>query len=207
MSAALEQSVALEALALIDVGILAVDRSCRVLHANAFAEDLLRLTPELRLVQRQLLFSTSTLQDRFSTMVRDSLLSAGTRNAPVALALSIACMNRLPMTLSIAPLRQSKDGIAPTLAMVLLRDSEWPPVDRRCLRELFGLTHAEALVAADLVRGWIPDEIAHHRRIGLATVRSHLKSILSKTGTRRMAQAVAVISRSVATLAHRTEKP
>jgi DNA-binding CsgD family transcriptional regulator len=38
--------------------------------------------------------------------------------------------------------------------------------------------------------------------IGLATVRSHLKRILAKTGTHRQAEAVALLARSVSTVSN-----
>lgn len=206
MKAALELSVALEVMALIDVGILAVDRSCKVLHANALAESLLRQHPDLSIVRRHLTFTTHALQDRFSLLLRSSLLAAMDCNPSAAAVLRVSGTNRLPTTLRIAPLPLDGEG-PPTLAIVLIRDPQWPEADRHCLRELFGLTPAEAVVATDLIRGLLPDQIARRRRIGLTTVRSHISNITSKTGTRRMAQAVAVISRSVATLTREPGHP
>jgi DNA-binding CsgD family transcriptional regulator len=67
------------------------------------------------------------------------------------------------------------------------------------LRDLFGLTRAEGAVAAALGRGSALDEIADDLGVGPATVRSHLKRILAKTGTHRQAEAAALLARSVAT--------
>lgn len=69
-----------------------------------------------------------------------------------------------------------------------------------CLRDLFGFTRMEAVIAADLAGGLSLDAVAARRGIGGATVRSHLKRILAKTGTHRQAEAVALIARSVAGL-------
>ena len=81
---------------------------------------------------------------------------------------------------------------------VFLRDPEAPIVAAR-LGDLFGLTRAESAVAAALGRGAAPDEIAADLGIGLATVRSHLKRILAKTGTHRQAEAAALLARSTGT--------
>jgi DNA-binding CsgD family transcriptional regulator len=67
------------------------------------------------------------------------------------------------------------------------------------LRELFGLTRTEASVAAALGRGASLENIAANMGIGLATVRSHLKRILAKTGTHRQAETAALLARSVST--------
>ncbi|MGZ5234400.1 MAG: helix-turn-helix transcriptional regulator [Burkholderiales bacterium] len=72
---------------------------------------------------------------------------------------------------------------------------------RSTLRELFGLTRTEAAITAALVEGYGLEQIAARFHVGLGTVRSHLKTILSKTGTHRQAQLVALVSRSVASLA------
>jgi len=79
-----------------------------------------------------------------------------------------------------------------------LRDPEAPIAAAR-LGDLFGLTRAESAVAAALGRGAAPDEIAADLGIGLATVRSHLKRILAKTGTHRQAEAVALLAHRMGT--------
>ena len=59
------------------------------------------------------------------------------------------------------------------------------------LRELFGLTRTEAAVAEALARGASPETIAAEMGVGLATVRTHLKRILAKTGCMTRASLVA----------------
>ncbi|WP_375293442.1 helix-turn-helix transcriptional regulator [Novosphingobium sp. G106] len=58
----------------------------------------------------------------------------------------------------------------------------------------------EALTAAELGRGRTLEEIGNSLSIGLGTVRTHLKQILTKTETNRQAEAVAVIAGSVAAM-------
>ena len=72
-------------------------------------------------------------------------------------------------------------------------------VDR--LRDLFGLTRTEGLVAAALGQGHSIEDIASGMNVSLATVRTHLKRLLAKTGTHRQAEAVALLARSVSTVA------
>ena len=85
--------------------------------------------------------------------------------------------------------------------LVFIRDPEAPIAVAR-LRELFSLTRTEGVVASALGRGASLEDIAANMGIGLATVRSHLKRILAKTGTHRQAEAVALLARSVSTVSN-----
>ena len=68
------------------------------------------------------------------------------------------------------------------------------------LRELYGLTPAEARVAVSLANGRTARETAQTFSISLHTVRSHIKSILGKTSCRSQNELVARINRGVASL-------
>ena len=59
----------------------------------------------------------------------------------------------------------------------------------------FGLTPCEARVAAALSTGMTPSEIARHHGISMGTVRSQLKSVFEKTGTKRQPELIAVLAR------------
>src|SRR5205814_627159 len=123
-------------------------------------------------------------------VVREAARTAnGVVEAP-SRALAIQRPQRLPVTVLVTPLRPSWDrtGTCPPAAMVFIRDPEQGAPAQNTLRELFGLTPAEAAITAALVEGHGLGEIAARFHVGLGTVRSHLKIILSKTGTHRQAQ-------------------
>jgi DNA-binding CsgD family transcriptional regulator len=63
------------------------------------------------------------------------------------------------------------------------------------LGALFGLSRAEARLALGLLTGRSTAECARLAGVGVATVRSQLHSIFVKTGVRRQAQLVALLSR------------
>lgn len=63
------------------------------------------------------------------------------------------------------------------------------------LKRLFGLTTAEAKLAAGLAAGWSTTEAAAHLRVTRSTVRSQLASIFMKTDTRRQGELVSLLSR------------
>ena len=63
------------------------------------------------------------------------------------------------------------------------------------LRQVFGLSAAEARLAAAIARGRTLDEISHVEGTSRETLRSQLKAIFSKTDTSRQAELVLLLSR------------
>ncbi|WP_246800502.1 helix-turn-helix transcriptional regulator [Bradyrhizobium sp. ERR14] len=61
--------------------------------------------------------------------------------------------------------------------------------------EIFGLTPAQARLASLLVAGKSLEEIALDMNISSGTARNHLKAVFLRTGTRRQAELVSLLSR------------
>lgn len=79
-------------------------------------------------------------------------------------------------------------------ALFVLRDP-WamPEPDRRELQSAFGLTATEADIMAASAKGFSAPEIATMTHRSHETVRSHIKSIFQKTGTRSQADIVRLV--------------
>lgn len=200
-SSAARQAVAEEVLARVDAAVFAVDTRRRIVMLNQRADTLLRENSGLGSEQGRLGLQDDLLDQRMTRQILSCIDTAGGRPAPPGSAMTIPRTGRLPLTMIMAPLPMSADAAqARPLALVIVRDPEAATVTVTGLRRLFDFTRMEALVAADLACGMSLDNIASRRGIGAATVRSHLKGILSKTGTHRQAEAVALIARSVAGL-------
>lgn len=74
-------------------------------------------------------------------------------------------------------------------ALVFLIDPSSRPKERAALmRQLYGLTPAEARLADRLLEGLDVREIAEQSGITLETARFHVKRVLGKTGTRRQSE-------------------
>jgi len=71
------------------------------------------------------------------------------------------------------------------------------------LRQRYGLSPAEERVALLLMEGWDVKEIAESLQVSRETVRSQLKAIFRKTGTRRQGELISRILRGDAVLAAR----
>lgn len=190
-------AASLQALDRLDTGVLMVDGAGRILHASDMAERLLRENAELAVIRGRLAVRPPVLHDKLLALVRGAMDTARGRIAKPGAALAIPRPHRVPLALEVAPLRPSASafGQQRPCVLVFIRDPAAPIAAAR-LRELFGLTRTEAAVAAALGRGASLEHIAANMGIGLATVRSHLKRILAKTGTHRQAEAAALLARS-----------
>lgn len=100
-----------------------------------------------------------------------------------------------PVRVDVNPLPSGR-GAATLLPLAMVQVDE--PADRAQLdlalvREAFGMTRAEAEVAAELVNGQSSAEIARSRGLSLETIHTQVKAILSKTGCARRAELPSVL--------------
>ena len=105
----------------------------------------------------------------------DAVLLAHRREAPSYLALAAG------------------DGGPDNGLLVFLYAMDDNAAHDRLLQRLFGLTSSEAELARLLIAGPTPQEAADRRGVRITTVRSQITSILTKTGARRMTEAVALL--------------
>lgn len=101
----------------------------------------------------------------------------------------------LPYVFSVTPLHESLsclrfDCSAATCLLVDDLDVSHAPATLS-LRNVFGLTRAEAAVATSLIRGRTNEEIAAERNVSIHTIRTQVKRVLAKTGTHTQAEMVA----------------
>lgn len=71
----------------------------------------------------------------------------------------------------------------------------WPLPKASTLRQMFGLTIAEARLAIELAKGGCLADIARRQRVSRATVRTLLSRVFSKTATRGQRELVALLGR------------
>ena len=70
-------------------------------------------------------------------------------------------------------------------------------IDVAKIRILLRCTQAEAEVATFLLAGLTPARIARDRRVSLSTVRTQIRALLEVSGTRRVAELIVVLARSL----------
>jgi DNA-binding CsgD family transcriptional regulator len=104
---------------------------------------------------------------------------------------------RLPLVIRTSHLEQLPPGEGrPEGLLLLMLDPElWPEPSREMLSQAFGLTRAEADVATGVASGRTLSKIAADRGVKIGTVRTHLKTVFSKTHTRGQADLTRVLTR------------
>jgi DNA-binding NarL/FixJ family response regulator len=84
------------------------------------------------------------------------------------------------------------------MAMVVVRELAKPAAaGKRQLIDLYGLTSAEAAVAAALAGGIRAEDVARARRVSLDTVRAQVRNLLRKTNAtnlRDLERIIALVS-------------
>jgi DNA-binding CsgD family transcriptional regulator len=197
LSAAVGQAVITgmtDALGLVGRPALALDRSGCVLGWNEAADQI--FDDEVRISQRRLVLrdenarrSVERLLQSFGPISEE----ASVRSAPITVQRSA----KSPLVISALPV--SAAARSPFLgARALLTISEIgpkPAPPEADLVRVFGLTPAEARLAALIGTGISPGDAAERLSVSRETARTQLKSILSKTDTHRQSALVALLSR------------
>ncbi|MEJ6001104.1 helix-turn-helix transcriptional regulator [Paucibacter soli] len=184
-AAALERDAALGhgALSVTHLGIIVLGSAGRVLHTNRKADQLLRAGTTLVLRQGQLHAGSAGRDAALMAAIR----SAAQQRRPVNLHLGDAvladnfCLTLMPMPR--AGILLSTAGIEASVVCLISTGSGQRAATIAQLRELFGLTPAEARVVRNLVNGESLAEVAQAQGLSRNTVKTQLHSAMSKTGT------------------------
>jgi DNA-binding CsgD family transcriptional regulator len=150
----------------------------------------------------------SVLQDRrerihFSSFNADRRLEEIVGAGPEAGGASIpiaATGGEPPMILHVLPIAGAAHDIfyASSWLLLITVIAKPGPTTSHTVGTLFDLTPAEARVATIFVEGKSPQEIAEGLGTSVETVRTHMKSILLKTGTHRQAELMRLLGGIVA---------
>ena len=192
-SLGVERASALKALDGLRPGVLVVDARARVVHANGAAEALLRKGDGLGVepASQRLRAATPGQMGALRCLIAQAV---GGSNG----ALRLDRAGGAPLLICAAPLRaEAAWNVSPRPAALLLVGA--PGDETRsspsCLRALYGLTPAEAAVAARIARGQGVKDAAEALGIAPSTLRWHLQRVFGKTGTVRQAELARLVER------------
>jgi DNA-binding CsgD family transcriptional regulator len=182
------------ALGLLKQPAVALDRSGLVLDFNAAAErmfddDIRVRNRYLELSDRQARVSVDMFIQRLRAVDDEAALSI----APIVVRRS----SKRPLLLRALPVDgAARSPFVGSSALLLFSDLQsGAGLSVSLLSQVFGLSPAEAKLAAALADGLSPEQAARKLGIAKATARSQLKSVFSKTETHRQGELVAVLSR------------
>ncbi|MGY3146632.1 DNA-binding CsgD family transcriptional regulator [Bradyrhizobium sp. USDA 3397] len=182
------------ALGLLNRPAIVIDHHGMVLDVN---EDALKLFDDDLWIKGKRLFAA----DQQSRMKLDRLVNhirlALSKPGRTSLQTVITKRQGLPVVVdAFVPGLEDENLLPDVGALLLLTDlNENHQVSQSSVMEIFGTTPAQARLASLLVEGKTLEEIACDMRISLGTARNHLKAVFLRTGTRRQAELVSLLSR------------
>jgi DNA-binding CsgD family transcriptional regulator/PAS domain-containing protein len=179
-------------------GVLLLDDKGRIRHANTIAERLLKEAGGLCVAGGRLSACQSEPARQLGALIDRAARRQGSARAGGSMALPTPT-RALPLSLTIAPLRSERllAGAEAPSVLVCVTDLEAGvslPVER--LRELFGLTPAEARVALAVFEGLAPKDIAERFGVSHNTIQVQLARIFEKTGVNRQTDLVRLMMRA-----------
>jgi DNA-binding CsgD family transcriptional regulator len=178
-------------------GTILADASARVLLANRAARVILAAADGLYAGPDGLRADGAAQTDELRRRIARAALPPGGEGSPPGAMAVARRSGRRPLSVMVAPCqREGSWGLArqTPAVLVFVADPERAPVvaaDHLC--RLYGLTRAEAAVAVAVVRSDGLRAAADALGVTLATVKTHLQHVFSKTGTQRQAELVGVI--------------
>jgi len=192
--AAFNEEANVSTLERVNCAALVIDGSGRVKYANGLAQELMGESVDL--VRGRLTASDPASNRRLQQLISSALVVGSINNA--SCAPTVIDRDEAPwLWVEAMPVTAfASDLFSSGRAILLLTDltSQLRP-DAGLLRIAFGLTAAEARLAATLATGMGLKEAAAFRGINRETARSQLKSIFAKTGTRRQADLIGLMAR------------
>lgn len=190
------QGAAAAALRGMPLGVALIRADGGVLFANAPANSVINNGDILSLSNGALALGQPGRRGRFRELLTRiaAMVKDGEQVSPRAIAVPRPSRQR-PVSVLVWPLPEATEvGAEEPVAIVFIGDPEQRgEIDPVRLCDLYGLSRAEARVAALLAQGHRLDETAQILGVAYETVRKHLKQIFSKTGTDRQAELVRML--------------
>lgn len=174
-----------DSLGLLGLAALVVDQHGAVLAMN---DEMETQSPVMRTGARNRLVIGNPV---IHAMVHDALGRISARAAPTVQSIPVpGDESSGPRIIHVVPVRRAARDIFTRAAAVVIVTPVGAAgvLEVGILSGLFDLTTSEARVAREIAAGATPDDAAVRLGISLETVRSHLKRIFAKTGTRRQAE-------------------
>jgi DNA-binding CsgD family transcriptional regulator len=185
------------------VGTVVMDGTGRIIRCNATAKEILAEKDGLLLRQGILRAEIPGHDHNFQRLINTALDSSSQKlSEPQATSVPRGS-GRSNLSILIRPIPHSDlsgGKQLPAVAIFIRDPARQPSPSEELLRQLFGLTAAEATLALLLANGRTLDEAAQRLNIRKNTARAQLSSIFDKTGARRQTTLMHILMNSVASI-------
>jgi DNA-binding CsgD family transcriptional regulator len=195
-------SVGLEALDLLNIGLIVCSASAELLVVNQTADQILKARDGLELDPDGMLSAIQEKAEPLKDLVRrvaETSRGQERGNRDTAFAVQRSTGKR-PLTLFVRAVKTKTDSPAPDEAAVLIMilDSTQPVEATQAeLRQLYGFTATEARLANHRMEGLALEDCCEAMGIRRTTARMHLRNIFAKTGVRRQGELVSLLLKSI----------
>lgn len=195
-------SAGLEALDLLNIGLMVCSASAELLVANQTAEQMLKARDGLELDSDGTLLTTNDEGASLKSLIRSVAKTARTtevvhRDSAFAVQRSAG---KRPLTLFVRTVNTKSDtpSAKEAAVLVMILDSAQPVETADAeLKQLYGFTATEARLSNHLMEGLSLEECCGAMGIRRTTARMHLRNIFAKTGVRRQGELVSLLLKSI----------
>lgn len=176
--------------------VVLLDASAKPILLNRAARLILDAGDGLLLSRNGLLSQTPSEHQQLRAIIAKTAIAGSRTGRMQSGSLLITRSAKRPLHLLVVPLlpdgaMEARDAVV----MVLIQDPDASPrLPSEVLRELYGLTQAESRLARSLLEGHSLSDVASLNNVSHETVRSQIKSVLHKTGTRSQGQLIRLLS-------------
>lgn len=163
-----------------------VDASARLVEASPAAMDVARAGDGVALLHGRFTISDSTAQAELRRAIANTVNRRPVDRVTFLVARPSGKAPWRIMVLPVSDVRHCSLLLSPAE-----RDEER---QARWMQECFSLTKTEIAIARALLAGKTAEEIANLRCTSVATIRTHIRHILEKTGVRRITDCIALLT-------------
>jgi len=170
----------------LDRGVVLLDARGCIVDANSHALHVIRNCSGISVRAGRLSFADRELDQQ----LRDGLASHGSsrRSERAVLAARVRCRGSEPYCVVIRALAPETHERKVSFLALLYAPNGLQGISIEVLRQVYGLTPAQASVARSLFAGHSVEETARALDLSLNTVRTHLKQIFTKCGVNSQAE-------------------
>lgn len=191
------QKVASNVLDVIPLGVLVAGSAGNIIEANQRARGILEASGELSVGKSGLEIDHHGRRLRLRDLIApEKAKSAKDRDDGIRAFSIQRPSGQKPLSILIAPVdgvQELRSPDEPAVIVFLGDPGHVVDIDQARLCELYGLTRAEARVAALLANGYRLEETAESLGLVYETARKHLKHVFGKTGTDRQAELIRML--------------
>jgi DNA-binding CsgD family transcriptional regulator len=182
----------------LDRGIILIDDKGGVLDANLPALRVLNGGDGIALRNGRLTFSDAAFDQRFVRLIAQQ--RSGAAFAPRSIAARFRRPSAQSYLVVVSPVPPHTDERNVVLVAFIYAPNERREISAEVLKELYGLTRAQAEVARRLFTGRSVEQTAEALQLSLNTVRTHLKHIFTKSEVQSQAELMHLLAQGPGSL-------